>query len=89
MRMGMSVSLEIYVPKHANRVTSITNTLQSYHDDVKSSEFHDRGIVAGLKEQLETLAASIDIEHDLREQMKNITTKKAEVDVKLYAAGER
>lgn len=55
---------------------------------MKSSGLHDQGIVAGMREQLDTLTASIATEHDLREQMKNITTKKAEVEVKLYAAGE-
>ena len=56
---------------------------------MKSSGLHDQGIFAGLKEQLETLTASIATEHDLGEQMNNLVTKKAEVEVKLYAAGER
>lgn len=55
---------------------------------MKSSGLHDQGLVAGMREQLDTLVASTASEHELREQMKDITTKKAEVDVKLCFASE-
>lgn len=69
-------------------VISIKETVQAYHDDVKSQGNDTQGTLSELRDQLTTLTVSITKEQELNDQIQDCRTKKAAIDVKLYEADE-